>query len=70
LTPLITTSPEIDFLYEIKRKPTDIEEIKDLIPVPRKEYDKLVYEGLQDYQLFAKNADIPVDELVGERWQK
>ena len=70
LTPLITTSPEIDSLYEIKREPTDIEELNDLIPVPRKEYDKLVYEGLQDYQLFANNADINIDELIGERWQK
>lgn len=67
-TPLITTTPEIDWIYKVKREPKDIEEISDLVPVGRKEFDKLVFEGFQDYQTLSKNTDLNIDELLGERW--
>jgi hypothetical protein len=68
LTPIITTTPEIDWIYEVKREPKNIEEMRDLVPVGRKDFDKLVFEGSQDYQLMAKKADLHIDELLGERW--
>ena len=67
-TPLVTTSPEIDKVFNVKREPEMIEEISDLIPVGKKRYNELVEEGLKDYKVFEKVVEFPVDELVGEAW--
>lgn len=67
-TPLVTSSPEIDRVYEGKREPEMIEEINDFVPVGKKRFDELVEEGFKDYKELEKTVEFPVDELVGEGW--
>ena len=68
-TPLVMTTPEIDWIYEVKREPEQFEEISDLVPVGKKDFDQLVYEGFQDYQRLEKTAEFPSGELIGEGWR-
>jgi len=67
-TPLVTSSPEIDIVYEGKRETEMIEEISDFVPVGKKRFDEFVEEGLKDYKDLEKIVEFPVDELVGEGW--
>ena len=67
-TPLVTTTPEIDWIYEAKREPEPIEKVSDLIPVGKKDLDQLIDEGLRDYQRLERTTDYPLDDLIGEEW--
>jgi len=68
-TPLVTTTPEIDWVYEVKREPEALEEITDLIPLKGKDLEQLVDEGLKDYQSLARTAGFTLDELLGGGWK-
>lgn len=67
-TPLVTTSPEIDKVFGVKREPEMIDEINKLVPVGKKQFDELVEEGLKDYKNLERIIEFPVDELIGEGW--
>ena len=69
-TPVVTTTPEIDMVYDVKREPEQLEDISDLIPVGKKSFDQLVYDGVKDYQRMEKTVEFPSDELLGRGWKQ